>query len=278
MESIIYGILIFLAIYLALCLLAFGIQSFFFFHPEKLPESFQFISKDDTPMEEVFIDIGDGSRINALHYTRPEAKGVVFYFKGNTRSIKGWSKFSKDFLSKGYDFFMIDYPGFGKSKGKRTESRIYNIAQFSYKWLAERYPEDRIIIYGRSMGSGFAARIASWNRPRMLIMDSAFFSFYHLAQRYLPLLPMKWLIRYKIPTYQFLRSTLCPVFFIHGTSDWVIPYGHSVRLQREIPERRHLFPIPEGKHNNLPDLPEYHEVLDNILNDGELYTRFDPKN
>ena len=76
-------------------------------------------------MDEMFIDIGDGTRINALHYTTPNSKGVMFYFKGNTRSIKGWGKFSKDFISKNYDFFLIDYPGFGKSKGKRTEARIY---------------------------------------------------------------------------------------------------------------------------------------------------------
>ena len=172
MDSILEVLLIAFAIYLLLCIVAYAVQSFFFFHPEKLPESFQFVSKYDIPMNEVFIDVGDGSRINALHFHTPNSKGVVFYFKGNTRSIKGWGKFSKDFVSKGYDFFMIDYPGFGKSKGKRTESRIYNIAQFSYKLKCERYPEEKIIIYGRSMGSGFAARIASWNHQRMLIMDS----------------------------------------------------------------------------------------------------------
>lgn len=277
MDSLIGGILIGVAIYIGICILVYAIQSFFFFHPEKLPQSFQFISKYDIPMNEVFIDVGDGSRINALHYHRPDSKGVVFYFKGNTRSIKGWGKFSKDFISKGYDFFMIDYPGFGKSRGKRTEARIYNIAQFSYKWLCERYPEEKVIIYGRSMGSGFAARIASWNRPRLLIMDSGFYSLYHLAQRYFPLLPMKWIIRYKIPTYEFLRSINCPVFFIHGNRDWVIPYGHSVKMNREIPEQSRLFTVQDGKHNNLPDLPQYHEVLHEILNNEDLYEQHRPK-
>ncbi|NNK80722.1 MAG: alpha/beta fold hydrolase [Flavobacteriales bacterium] len=277
MDPVIYGILVFLAVYIGLCFIAYAIQSFFFFHPEKLPESFQFISKYDVPMNEIFIEVGDGSRINALHYHTPGSKGVVFYFKGNTRSIKGWGKFSQDFISKNYDFFMIDYPGFGKSKGKRTESRIYNIAQYSYRWLCEKYPEENIIIYGRSMGSGFAARIASWNRPKMLIMDSGFYSFYHLAQRYVPVLPMKWIIRYKIPTYEFIRSITCPVFFIHGNKDWVIPHRHSVMMNREIPDRSKLFTIEGGKHNNLPSLDIYHDTLNEILNNDSLYEKYKPK-
>lgn len=277
MDPFIYSILIGLAIYIGLCIFAYTIQAFFFFHPEKLPESFEFISKYHIPMNEIFIDIGDGSRINALHYIKSNSKGVVFYFKGNTRSIKGWGKFSQDFISKDYDFFMIDYPGFGKSKGKRTEARIYNIAQHCYKWLCEKYPEEKIIIYGRSMGSGFAARIASWNRPRMLIMDSSFYSFYHLAQRYVPLLPMKWIIRYKIPTYEFLQSINCPVFFIHGNKDYVIPYKHSVWLNKLIPDRSKLYTIEGGKHNNLPSLPKYHEALNDILNNEDIYKQYKPQ-
>ena len=262
------------AVYLALCVIAYFIQTLFFFHPEKLPETFQFISKYHIPMHEVFITTEDGSKINALHYTIKDSKGVVFYFKGNTRSIKGWGKFSKDFVSKNYDFFMIDYPGFGKSRGKRSEFKIYNNAQYAYKWLCERYPEDKIVIYGRSMGSGFAARIASWNRPKMFIMDSGFYSFYHLAQRYVPILPMKWIIRYKIPSYQFIKSMKCPVFFIHGNKDRLIPYKYSKWLHKLIPERSKLFTIEGGHHNDLPNFAEYHKVLYKILNDEELYEKY----
>ncbi|MBT8195261.1 MAG: alpha/beta hydrolase [Bacteroidia bacterium] len=268
MHPLIYAAIIFLVIYIGLCFVAYFIQAFFFFHPEKLPQSFQFISKYEIPMEEIFIDLGDGTKINALHYTIPNSKGVVFYFKGNTKSIKGWGKFSKDFIGKNYDFFMIDYPGFGKSKGKRTENRIYNVGQHCYKWLCEKYPEDKIIIYGRSMGSGFAARIASWNRPKSLILDSGFYSFYHLAQRFVPVLPMKWIIRYKIPTFEFLKSMKCPVYFIHGDKDWLIPYRYSVKMNRENPNNSTLFTIEGAKHNDLPSYSKYHKVLYRILNNN----------
>ena len=138
------------------------LQHYFFFRPEILPKSFEY--RYPFPFDEVDFEMEDGGSINGLHFKVPNAKGVVFYLKGNSRSIKGWGKFAKDFVSKGYDFFMIDYRGFGKSSGRRTETTLYNDAQTVYKWLSTQYPEEEIIIYGRSLGSGIAARIASWNK------------------------------------------------------------------------------------------------------------------
>ena len=108
----------------------------------------------------------------------------------------------------------------------------------------------------------------------MLIMESGFYSFYHLAQRYVPILPVKWIIRYKIPTYQFMKSVDSPVFLIHGNKDYVIPYEHSVRINKDIPNRSKLFTIAGGKHNNLPNDANYHKALYEILNNEDLYNQF----
>ena len=105
-------ILIALVVYAFLCIIFYLIQERFLFQPEILPQDFKY--KYEYPVEEVFFEPETGVRINGLHFKIDGAKGVVFYFKGNTRSIKGWGKFAKDFVNKGYDFFMIDYRGFGK--------------------------------------------------------------------------------------------------------------------------------------------------------------------
>jgi alpha-beta hydrolase superfamily lysophospholipase len=111
----------------------------------------------------------DGGMVNALHFRVPNSKGVVFYIKGNSRSIKGWGKFAKDFVGKGFDFFILDFRGFGKSHGRRTEEILFSDLQHVYKWLSDEYGEARIVLYGRSLGSGLAARVASWNRPQMVV-------------------------------------------------------------------------------------------------------------
>ncbi len=255
-------------VYVVLILAFFFFQHFFFFRPEYLPQHFTY--KYPFPFEEINFDMEDGGRINGIHFVVPNARGVVFYFKGNSRSIKGWGKFARDFVGKGYDFFMIDYRGFGKSRGRRTETILYNDGQHLYQWLKERYPEDQIVIYGRSLGSGIAARIASWNQPKMLILDSPYYSFLKQIQRYGFILPVRLLLRYQIRTDQFIKNIKCPVFFIHGKKDRLIPFSDSVKLQKLIPDRGHLFPIKEGRHNNLPSFPEYHDHLYDLLNDDAL--------
>ncbi|MEZ5059362.1 MAG: alpha/beta hydrolase [Saprospiraceae bacterium] len=112
------------SIYLGLCLVFYFFQDYFFFRPEILPKSFQY--KYPFPFEEVNFEMEDGGTINGLHFKIPNARGVVYYLKGNSKSVKGWGKFARDFLGKGYDFFMVDYRGFGKSKGKRNQETLFN--------------------------------------------------------------------------------------------------------------------------------------------------------
>ncbi len=254
-------------IYLALCLLFYFGQDLFFFRPERLPTWFAY--QYPFPFAEVNFDMEDGGTVNALHFRVPNRRGVVFYIKGNSRSIKGWGKFAKDFVGKGFDFFILDYRGFGKSKGERTENILYSDLQQVYKWLESEYGEAEIVLYGRSYGSGLATRIASWNRPRMLILDCPYYSFLYNIQRYGFILPIKWLLRYPIRTDLFIRKVQCPIHILHGRRDRLIPYKQAEMLQKLAPGNIQLYPIARAGHNNLPDFPEYHDLLYDILH-GEL--------
>ncbi len=265
-----------IGVYILICLVFYFLQDFFFFRPEILPRHFAY--QYAFPFEEVNFDMEDGGFINGIHFKVPNSKGVIYYFKGNSRSVKGWGKFARDFVSKGYDFFMVDYRGFGKSKGKRTESILYNDGQHVYKWLTTQYDEDKIIIYGRSLGSGIATRITSWNDPKMLILDSPYFSFFHQVKRYGFLLPIRWMLKYQIRTDHFIKKVTCPIFFIHGKKDRLIPYNHSMDLQKIVPHQSHLFPIEKAHHNNLPNFSEYQDVLYDILNDDDFFDRYLKKN
>ncbi len=264
-----YILLINIAIvYAAICVAFYFLQDFFFFRPEILAKHFQYVYP--FPFEEVDFEMEDGGFINGLHFKVPNSKGVVFYLKGNSRSVKGWAKFARDFIGKGYDFFMIDYRGFGKSKGRRTETTLYNDSQTVYKWLSSNYPEDEIVVYGRSLGSGIAARIASWNKPKMLILDSPYYSFLYQIKRYAFILPLVILLRYQIRTDRFIKKVTCPIFILHGTKDRLISYKQSELLQQLMPNQTTLLPIENAGHNNLPDFPEYHEYLYDMLHDAPV--------
>lgn len=235
------------------------------FHPEKLPEDFEY--KYEEPFEELFFDVEDNVRINGLRFTVKESKGIVLYFHGNTRSIKGWSKYAKDFTRNDFEVLIIDYRGFGKSTGKRAEKSIYRDSQFIYNEVRGWYPEEQIIIYGRSMGSGFAAQLASKNIPKMLILDAPYYSLSQLTSRWFFFLPLSILLKYHIRTDIWVKYVRCPIYIIHGTSDTLIPYRSSVWLRKEAPLTIRLIPIHGGKHNNLTTFEEYHNHLNEILQD-----------
>lgn len=252
-------------VYAGLCAIFYFAQDLFFFRPERLPK--WFLYKYPFPFTEVNFEMEDGGTVNALHFHVPNSKGIVFYIKGNSRSIKGWGKFARDFVGKGFDFFILDFRGFGKSRGRRTEQILYSDLQQVYKWLAREYGETRIVLYGRSIGSGLAARIASWNHPQMLVLDCPYYSFLYHISRYGFFLPIRWLLRYHIRTDLFIKKVQCPVHILHGVKDRLIPFHQSEMLKAVAPDNITLHPIAGAGHNNLPEFPEYHDLLYDILHE-----------
>jgi len=89
---------------------------------------------------------------NIISKQAKNPKGVVFYLKGNSKSIKGWGKFAVDFTRHGYDVIMVDYRGFGKSTGRRTQKAVKRDMQVVYNKIKEKVSEKYIILYGRSLG------------------------------------------------------------------------------------------------------------------------------
>jgi pimeloyl-ACP methyl ester carboxylesterase len=238
-------------------------QEKFIFKPEKLKQDFKF--NYDIPFEEYFFDIEPGVRINGLHFFRENPKGLILYFHGNTRSIKGWARYAKDFYRFDYDVVLLDYRGFGKSTGKRSEKEMLNDMQFIYEKLRDKYHEDHLIVYGRSMGSGFATKLAADNNPRFLILDAPYYSFLKVVERFLPILPVRIVLRFHLRTDKWIKQVNCHTYIIHGTKDFLIPILHSEKLQKLNPRKITLIRIEGGYHNNLPSFDMYHNFIRDIL-------------
>ena len=249
--------------YALIIIIIYLIQEKLIFKPEKLKQDFLY--KYDVPFKELFIDVEPGVRINGIHFYVKEPLGLILYFHGNTRSIKGWARYAKDFYRYQYDVVLVDYRGFGKSTGKRGEKAMFKDMQVVYDYLLVQYHENQIIIYGRSLGSGFASKLASDNSPRYLILDAPFYSFEKAVQRFLPILPIKYVLRFQLHTDKWIRKVNCHTYIIHGTKDWLIPIKNSEQLQKLNPNKITLIRIEGGGHNNLPSFPEYHNFIRDIL-------------
>ncbi|RZN82249.1 MAG: alpha/beta fold hydrolase [Winogradskyella sp.] len=253
-------------IYAIISIVLYYVQDYVLFKPEKLPEDFQF-DYENQETKEYNLETRDGAIINGLRfYPKGESKGVVIYLKGNSKSIKGWGKFAVDFTRHGYNVLMVDYRGFGKSTGKRSQKAIKRDLQLVYNKVKEQTTENRIILYGRSLGSGFAAKLASMNNPKKLILDAPYYSLTKVTGRYMPFMPLSILLKYPLPTYKWLKYVQCPIHIIHGTHDKLIPYKSSVKLSQVNAKLTKLYTVIGGGHKNLNNFESYHKMLDDILN------------
>jgi alpha-beta hydrolase superfamily lysophospholipase len=190
----------------------------------------------------------------------------VLYFHGNKKNISWYAKYSSYFTRNGYELIMIDYPGYGKSRGHFTEETLYQWANHVYRFAKSRYPSDRIIIYGKSMGTGIAARLASREKCRRLILETPYYDLPSVIQRYLPLFPVSKLLHYELPTHRYLQYTEAPVTILHGTDDGVIAYRNANRLRPFLKTTDEFITVEGGSHNDLFEFPQATRKLDSLLN------------
>lgn len=114
---------------------------------------------------------------------------------------------------------------------------------------------------GYSIGSGIAAQqAAKWDAARLILL-APYFSFERLAHEKIPFVP-KFLIRYKIPTAEFLQAARgTQITLIHGAADELIPVHHSYDLAGSLKAGDLFYEIPNARHNGLLAMPGIWEIL-----------------
>lgn len=233
------------------------------FFPSTLKQNYQYQFQHN--FEELFFKTDDNTIINSLHFKVENPKGVILYFHGNAGDLSRWGTVSEYFVDMEYDVLIIDYRTYGKSTGKLSEVAIYSDAQYCYDYLLKKYSEDEITLYGRSLGTGIASYLASKNNAKQLILETPYYSVLDVAKDRFPVLPVKQLLKYHFPTYQFLPKARCPITIIHGTADSVVPYASAKKLLKLNIENLEFITIEGAEHNNLIEFEEYHTTIQTIL-------------
>jgi hypothetical protein len=242
--------------------LAYLFQEKLIFFPEKLDSGYEF--SFPAPFTERNFKISERITINALHFKTRDPGGVILYFHGNAGSMRSWCGIAADFLAFHYDFLIIDYRGYGKSTGKISEQALYHDAQAVYDSLKKEYAENEIIVFGRSIGTGIAAWLASHNDPAKLILESPYYSLPDLARHYYSWLPGR-LLRYQFPNHRYLENVKCQVHIIHGSDDEIIPVNASYRLAEKLKPGDEMVIVEGGRHNDLGMFGEYKAFLEKCL-------------
>jgi pimeloyl-ACP methyl ester carboxylesterase len=251
-------------VYLGVGALFYFFQDKLIFRPKKLAADYSY--SFDIPFREINMPISETKNLSIVQFTVEDSiqKGIVLYFHGNRGNINRYAPAAGSFTRNGYEVWMIDYPGYGKSTGKRTEQILYEDALTMYNLALRQMPVENLIIYGRSLGSGIAAHLSSTRESRHLILETPYYSMPHLARYYFFMYPAMLLSRFEFSTYAYIEHTRSPITIFHGTKDRVIPYKHA-RWLSEIKPGIELVTIEKGGHNNLSEFPAYRQKLDSIL-------------
>lgn len=192
-------------------------------------------------------------------------RGVVLYFHGNKRNIGWYARYATDFTSKGYEVWMLDYPGFGKSTGKLSEQKLYDYALQFYKLARSRWKPSQIILYGKSLGTGIAAELASVRDCRRLILECPYFSMESVARHYFPIYPLGSMLHYHFPTNDRMPAITAPITIFHGSSDGLIPYSNAARLKPLLKPGDDFVTIEGGGHNDLHEFLPFRQGLERAI-------------
>lgn len=260
------GIKIIVLLYCVIGIALFYLQDYLLFHPKVLSRDYQY--NFSLPFKEVDIPFNETDTLNMVQFLPAGSirKGVVIYFHGNRQNINRYAKFASNFTKHGYEVWMEDYPGFGKSLGERNEKTLYRQAEQVYKMAASKYKRDSIIIYGKSLGTGIAAYLASVEDCKQLILETPYYSIPDLFGCYAFIYPTTRMANYKIPTNEYLPEVKAPITIFHGTGDWVVPYRCAAKLKTVLKPGDEFITIEKGSHHDLNNFPAYQQKLDSLLN------------
>lgn len=256
----IFGLIAF--IYVAVIGIAYSTQERMIFYPSTLEPKYKF--QLSLPFEEKYTDTGN-EIVHSLLVKTSSPKGVVLYFHGNGGDMSQWAGVAQEIaLRFSWDVWMVDYPGYGKSTGTiDSQERLLNAARKVYAQLRAEFPQQKTAIFGRSIGSGIAVKIAAENAVNGLILETPYLSVSHLTQGMYPWIPL-FALKYPLTSLDWIREVKAPVITLHGDQDDIIPFEHGEKLAT-LPERSTFIRIPDGRHNNLSVYDLYWNSLEEFF-------------
>jgi fermentation-respiration switch protein FrsA (DUF1100 family) len=177
------------------------------------------------------------------------ADGVSLHH-GNAGNISHRLDSIAIFRELGFNVFIIDYRGYGRSEGRPSEQGTYRDAEAAWQHLVAERGEapSRIVIFGRSIGGGVAAWLAARRTAAALIVESSFTSAVDMAKRLYPFMPVRLLSRLEYPVVDYLASVASPVLIVHSRDDEIIPFYMGKALYEAAPTPKAFLEL-RGDHN-----------------------------
>ncbi|MBZ0272777.1 alpha/beta hydrolase [bacterium] len=215
--------------------------------------------------EEVFVPIDGGGEVHALYWKAPAGRPTVLFFHGNAQTVFEWALIREDLAPMNAGLFLVDYPGYGKSRGTPSEESLYAAGFATYAWLTQNgVSGENIIVFGKSLGGGVTTKVASERKVAGVVLESTFTSIPAVARRLFPFLPEGPISggeRYDSAAR--IGRIDAPVLVLHGDEDELIPVSEGKKLHDAAKEPKDIVIFPGAGHNDVAIVagPAYGQAL-----------------
>jgi fermentation-respiration switch protein FrsA (DUF1100 family) len=248
--------------------------------PEVSPAALRALA-DRAGAEEITLRAADGVGLYALRVPAVgDPVGVVVYAHGNATVAGARSDLYRFLSERGWEVLAPEYRGYPGSDGAPSESGIARDMQAAWRWAVERFPAERIVLHGMSLGGGAVGTLLDDVAPGGLVLEATFTSVTALAERRAPGVPVSWLLRHPFDTvgrasrWRAANADV-PVLVLHGDDDALIPVAHASLLGQALPGASVVI-VPDRGHQHLvvPEaggaaLAAYAGLLDRVADAAE---------
>ena len=145
---------------------------------------------------------------------------------------------------------IFDYRGYGRSQGKPSESGLYRDGQAAYNYLVQQkgISPNKIIIFGKSLGSAVAVDLAHSVSAGALIIEGGFTSALEMRKKLFPGFPVDWLIAIRSDSLSKIKQIAMPKLIIHSIDDEIVPFEMGQRLFAATQQPKEFYQM-HGGHN-----------------------------
>jgi fermentation-respiration switch protein FrsA (DUF1100 family) len=203
-------------------------------------------------VEEVALATGDGLTLHAWWLAPRAASPVIVYFHGNGGNIGGRTERLRRFAGEGFGVLLVEYRGYGGNPGRPSEEGLYADARAGFAFLdAAGIASDRLVLYGESLGTGVAVRMASERRIGALVLEAPYTSIADVAAVHYPEFLVALALRDRFDSLSRIGDVQAPLLVLHGEKDEIIPVELGRRLFAAAHEPKEAWSAPRGNHNDL---------------------------
>jgi uncharacterized protein len=218
-------------------------------------------------MIELAQDDGGGAT-RALYFPAPPGGRTAVVFHGNGETIFDDVTIAEILMSRGLGVMLVEYRGYGITYGPPpSEESLYADGEAAMKHLArEGVPNERVAIWGTSLGTAIASEMARRGHGARLALVSPFTSATDLGRRAAPFLPASLVMTHRLDTHARAKDIAQPVLVAHGDADEIVPFEMGEAVAKALPNAR--FMRVEGAHHNDVLRPEVLQAIATHLTGG----------